>query len=66
MAPNRTTVLIDGKRYDVVWDAQGVIRVEYKNSVMGMRPILFGSRKSKQVLKAFAEHRARTDANSAR
>ena len=48
--------VINGRRYAVIYDEQGVIRIWYNNSVMGQQPILTGTRTYKKVMAAFAEY----------
>ena len=59
--PNRTTVWTNGRRYDVVWDTQGVLGIEYNNAVMGTRRLFMDGEKAKFVLKKFNELRMQID-----
>lgn len=56
---HRTQVEIGSKRYIVVHDDQGVIRIAYDNAVTGQRSLNMDGRTAKTVLAKFeADHEA--------
>jgi hypothetical protein len=51
----RTPVTVGTKRYTVVADCRGVIRIEYENAVSGAKSLALDGATAKKVLHAYGE-----------
>jgi hypothetical protein len=56
--PTRTQVALGRKRYTVVHDAQGIIRIEWVDAVRGRRPLMLDGVLARKVI---AEFRLRSE-----